>query len=420
MPRFFICYRRQDCVYAAQSLCLFLQSRFGKESVFIDVDSMPVGVDFRQHIRDTVTRCDAVLAIIGDKWLASSSIVDGTEVRRLDDPLDFVRLEIAMALTAKVPVVPILVDGAPMPKESELPEDLRDLAYRNAAELRPGRDYAVHLERLVSDLDRLVSGMSATGTTAIPSITPIAALSIDLQLAPIPAGEFLMGSADDDATGYLEERPRHRVVISKAFYFGLTPVTYDQFVAVTGTKPSHYTDGRRPVASVTWLEAIEFCNHLSQRDGLPPYYRITDGAEVFRKGGAGYRLPSEADWEYACRAGSTGIRWFPEHELDRCAWHHGNAEGRTHRVGRKDANPWGVHDILGNVWEWCWDRYLENYYQQSPLVDPAGPNVGRERVLRGGSFGDRATVLRSANRFQLAESSRLDNVGFRVAKDATR
>ena len=153
MTKIFISYRHIDSGYVADTLCEKLQERFGEDSVFFDIDSIPIGVDFREHIGNAVSQCDLLLVIIGDRWLNAKSKKGG---RRLDDPADYVRIEIEAALKRGIPVVPVLVDKAKMPAESDLPASLGQIAYRNASELRSGRDFRSHTKQLINGLVKLI------------------------------------------------------------------------------------------------------------------------------------------------------------------------------------------------------------------------------------------------------------------------
>lgn len=165
-------------------------------------------------------------------------------------------------------------------------------------------------------------------------------------------------------------------------WMGVTPVTnaeYEPFVRASGNEPGWWTDGRwngaeQPVVGVTWFDAVDYCNFLSEQAGLRPCY-VRDGDEVTWQAMAdGYRLPTEAEWEYACRAG-TQTRWsFGDDEalLDEHTWFEDDSGGVSQPIGRKRANPWGLHDMHGNVWEWCWDWYKASY-QGMATVDPRGP-----------------------------------------------
>lgn len=249
---------------------------------------------------------------------------------------------------------------------------------------------------------------------------------------PVQPAEFAMGSAKGDPDAADDEKPRHRVRITRPFFLHRTKVTQEEYEAVMGTNPSAFArtgrlaklvkglDTRRhPVESISWLDAVNFCNKKSLRDGLPPYYRI-NGSEVGVLGGPGYRLPTEAEWELACRAGTT-TRWsFGDDPagLDAHAWHAGNSGGITHPVGLKRPNPRGLLDMHGNVSEWCWDRYAADAYRKARLSDPVGSSEGLTRVHRGGGWGDAPTQLRSAARGGLGISYKvLTIVGLRLARD---
>jgi formylglycine-generating enzyme required for sulfatase activity len=239
-----------------------------------------------------------------------------------------------------------------------------------------------------------------------------------IRLKLIPAGEFLMGSSKaDDPDALDDETPRHRVRISRPFYLGLTEVTQGQYRAVTGQSPSRFKGSDDlPVESVSWNEAIQFCNTLSEREGLKPYYQF--GPES-QSGGDGYRLPTEAEWEYACRARTTTRYSFGDDPaaLDAHGWVEDNSNNQTHPVGQKRPNGFGLHDMHGNVWEWCWDGYDAKYYAQSPIDDPRGPPAGAsDRVIRGGCWSVNPQFARSADRYWLTPVDRGIGLGFRLAR----
>ena len=242
-----------------------------------------------------------------------------------------------------------------------------------------------------------------------------------IKLKLIPAGKFLMGSADADKDALDSEKPQHEVRITRPFYLGVHEVTQGQYQAVMGQNPSQFRGSDDlPVEGVSWLDAVRFCNKLSEREGLKPYYRI-GGDAVTIAGGDGYRLPTEAEWEYACRAGTTTRFSFGDDEsaLDQYAWYSANSKDQTHPVGEKQPNAFGLYDMQGNVFEWCWDGYHADYYKQSPANDPQGPERAANRVIRGGSWNYDLRLprfARSAVRGWIVPEGRNCILGFRVAR----
>jgi len=221
--------------------------------------------------------------------------------------------------------------------------------------------------------------------------------SIGMKMVLIPAGEFMMGSPEGE--GGTLERPQHRVRITKPFYLGVYEVTQEQYEKVMGANPSEFLGPTRPVERVTWDGAVNFCRKLGQQEGKS------------------YRLPTEAEWEYACRAGTTTQYGFGDDvsALGEYAWYNKNAKS-THPVGGKRANGWGLYDMHGNVREWCADWHAPGYYAVSPAEDPIGPDSGTTRVLRGGAWTDRPVVLRSGFRDCVKPVTRRSVSGFRAAR----
>ena len=193
-----------------------------------------------------------------------------------------------------------------------------------------------------------------------------------------------MRAADD-------EKPQRKVTISRPFYLGVYEVTQYEYRQVMNDNPSKFKDSELlPVEQVSWLDAVKFCNKLSERERRKPYYKIEDDA-VTILGGNGYRLPTEAEWEYACRPQSpeTATKYpfgDDDDDLSSYAWFDKNSDGKTHPVGQKKPNRWGLYDMQGNVWEWCQDWYSDKYYTFAPESDPPGPASASLRVFRGGGW----------------------------------
>jgi formylglycine-generating enzyme required for sulfatase activity len=227
--------------------------------------------------------------------------------------------------------------------------------------------------------------------------------SIGIKLAFIPAGEFQMGSPDSDSDALGNEKPQHTVRITKPFYLGVTEVTQEQYERVMGTNPSRFKGAQLPVEQVSWEDAVEFCRKLSE---LP--------AE--RSAGRVYRLPTEAEWEYACRAGSKTRYYFGDDAsmLGEHAWYRSTADRKTHPVATKKPNAWGLYDMHGNVWQWCSD-WLMRYYTTTAVSDPTGPATGSYRVARGGGWAVDARLCRSAYRGRGTPDFQSTGFGFRLA-----
>jgi formylglycine-generating enzyme required for sulfatase activity len=221
---------------------------------------------------------------------------------------------------------------------------------------------------------------------------------VKMDLVLIRSGSFMMGDENGDA----EEKPAHKVTIAKPFYLGKYEVTQEQWNAVIGSNRSHYQGATNPVERISWEDCQKFVKKLNEK---------------FAESGVTFSLPTEAQWEYACRGGASTRYSFGDDEasLSEYSWFEGNAGGKTHPVGKKKPNAWGLYDMHGNVWEWCADWYEGNYYEPSPASDPTGQATGSHRVLRGGSWSDGAFNCRSAYRYCLPPWFCVYCYGFRVA-----
>jgi formylglycine-generating enzyme required for sulfatase activity len=238
-------------------------------------------------------------------------------------------------------------------------------------------------------------GQDAQGAWATASLS-----GVTVKLRWCPPGTFWMGSPESEEGRFDDEGPRHEVQLTRGFWLGETPVTQSLWEAVMGSNPSEFQGAERPVEQVSWEDCQQF---LSKANVLQPGLQL--------------RLPTEAEWEYACRAGTTGATWLGSNDagtLNRIAWYEDNSGAETHPVRQKEGNPWGLYDMLGNVWEWCSD--WRDDYSAGRAVDPAGAATGPERVYRGGSWFHGARYARAAHRSASDPGARFDDLGFRLAR----
>ena len=244
----------------------------------------------------------------------------------------------------------------------------------------------------------------------------------------IQGGTFTMGSPANES-GRDSDEVQRQVTVS-SFYMGKYEVTQKEYQEVMGTNPSNFKGDNLPVERVSWFDAVEYCNKRSQKEGLTPAYTISGSGDnrtvTWNRSANGYRLPTEAEWEYACRAGttapfSTGNNiTTSQANYDGNYPYNNNAKGtyreKTTPVGSFQANAWGLHDMHGNVWEWCWDWY--GNYSSGSQTDPIGASSGSNRVWRGGSWNDSAQDVRSAYRNGITPSLRNFDLGFRLLRPA--
>lgn len=271
---------------------------------------------------------------------------------------------------------------------------------------------------------------------------------LGMKFVLIPPGEFTMGSTAEEILESLQfvgnqhwgecvrsEGPRHRVILTQPIYLGMHEVAQQDFEKVMGRNPAAFAKtgydqptaakvagldtSRHPVEGVSWIDAAEFCNKLSEQEKLLPNYNRS-GDQVTMQPGDGYRMPTEAEWEFACRAGSTSKFWTGDRESDlqQAAWIGANADGRTHPVGELKANPWGLFDIHGNVAEWMQDAWDRDYYAMfaaQPALNPRGAEVSNaQRVHRGGDWVSLGCFASSSARGALDPSRLWFTVGVRL------
>ncbi|MBD3221517.1 SUMF1/EgtB/PvdO family nonheme iron enzyme [bacterium] len=289
-----------------------------------------------------------------------------------------------------------------------------------AVDLPPGETLAFAV--------RYTQGNGVSELSNVATVTMPGAPAIPDDCILVPAGTFVMGSPPDEFRRD-EDEAQHEVTLTRAFFIGRHEVTQGQYEDLMGENPSQRQGPTVPVENVSFLDAVRYCNARSLADGLAPAYTIEGETVSWDRDAGGWRLPTEAEWEYACRAGSdsslpngdiTETACNLDFLLDQYGVYCGNDDeddegvgGPSPVMGRRN-NAWGLYDVHGNVFEWCWDWYASD----PPRVDdPAGPVTGVNRVIRGGGWTSQAQACRAANRSQLAPSSLNPAVGFRVARN---
>lgn len=448
MSKIFISYRRDDSAAYAGRLYDRLVSHFGRAHVFMDIDQIEPGEVFDQVIKDKLAAVQVAVVLIGERWL---DIADASEQRRLDNPDDWVRLEITTLLERNIRVIPVLVGAATMPKSTQLPECMIPLTRRHALEIASHPRFHTDADKLIKALEKVVGALSLeppkvpekpekpgflrfaviAGVIGIvliaggylivmpPKTIPIQSATEQLKVAVIepemvhiPPGKFLMGSPGTELGRGSDESPQHEVTITYAFEISKYEVTfeeYDAFAQATNHKlpsDSGWGRGKRPVINVTFHDAQEYVQWFSKQTGKK------------------YRLPTEAEWEYAARAGTQTRYWWGDY----IGYNNANCNGcssewggkQTAPVGLFKANAFGLYDTAGNVWEWtqdCWHDHYDNAPTDGSVWLEKDHGNCTRRVARGGSWLNDPRLLRSADRLRLSAGDALNGLGFRIARD---
>lgn len=238
-----------------------------------------------------------------------------------------------------------------------------------------------------------------------------------IQMVLVEGGTFSMGDTFGD--GNYPEKPAHNVTLSN-FYISEYEVSQKQWIETTGYNPAKIWGDDLPVESVNWNDAYQFCNSRSELEGLQPCYTVSGNVVSCDFSASGYRLPTEAEWEYAARGGknSQNTKYSGGSDPKEVAWFYNNSGNTTHNVGTKKSNELGLFDMSGNVWEFCWDYYSESYYSESATQNPAGPLSGENRVLRGGAWTDDMVFNKVYYRNYYGQRDRGTNVGVRLVRKA--
>jgi len=304
--------------------------------------------------------------------------------------------------------------------EGIMPDDFVSIQYSTNS----GKDWIIATEK-TNGLSYNWRAPIISSDYCLASVSALAHVEkVFLEMVLIPADKFIMGNTGQHI-GYSQEKPEYEVILTQDFFMGIHEVTQFQFQTVMGYNPSTFVNDEFPVNNINWLEAIEFCNRLSDIEGLERSYTINGNNVEWNEFANGYRLPTEAEWEYSARAG-TFTDYFNgsliysqcnplDVNLDEIGWYCGNSNFSTQIVGLKQANGFGLFDMNGNISEWCWDRFSQ--YTNSSKTNPKGGTSGDYRIIRGGSWSEHAENCRSSNRsfdiFNIESSS----YGFRVVRN---
>ena len=404
MSKIFISYRRDDSADITGRIYDRLTDQFGQEAVFMDADSIPFGVDFPVKLDEQVAKCEVFLTVIGQVWMEKRGSKGKS---RLNDPIDFVRIEIESALKRQIPVIPVLVGGATIPTAKQLSDSIKALYYRQGIEVRRDPDFHRDMDRLIEYLKKIpVSGKgpsqrSAKAKQPIPAQPFIARVKAPSRGAPfemvqVPKGPFLYG------------RERVREVIDHDYWIDQYPVTnekYRAFILAGGYRNQRYwsKEGWK-LRAKTKVIAPEYWNDTEWNKADHPVVGVSYYEAEAYATWAGKRLPTEQEWEKAAR-GEDGRKypWGDEFDKERCNSKATDLYCTTPVTRYPDGvSPYGCYDMAGNVWEWCAEWY--------------GEDKG-SRALRGGSWSRDPEDVRVSARDRFGIYFRGDAIGFRLAQD---
>jgi sulfatase modifying factor 1 len=371
--RVFISYAREDRVMAQR---IFHDLKRNGVDPWLDIENLKVGQNWKLEIGKAIENCDYFLALLSSQSVSKRGYVQKELKKALDILGEFPK--------SRIFFIPARLDEC-----EPIDEELKDLHW---VDLFPS--YKEGIAKIIRDIKP-----GKKSETRLVDPGPL--LGTKNQLVRIPGGTFLMGDKDK----------RQFQATIKDFWMDMYPVTQSLYRQVTGKNPSRFKGDDRPVERVAWFDAVKFCNILSGKMDLEPVYKIVGEQVEWQKEKNGFRLPTEAEWEYACRAGTFGDRYGP---IDEIAWYADNSGHSTQGVGRKKPNGFGLYDMLGNVWEWVWDWHGK--YPSEPTDNPSGPDTGSSRVVRGGGWGYDAHSCRSAVRSRVVPGSRYYDLGVRLSR----
>jgi formylglycine-generating enzyme required for sulfatase activity len=405
----FVAYARADEEFRRELLKTLADWK--REGLIVDIWSdreIAPGKEWDDAIKDALNAADLILVLMSRDSIASQYIASVEIVRALERherrearvvPVVIRSCDWTSTKLGRLQAVP--ASAKPLSKYADPDDfwlDVKNELKKVVLELNNARAQAAGAPLPASEIPATLT--SAPEHRAAIGSTPGEVRTNPADGQPyvwIPPGEFLMGASPDNKEAYPDEKPLHRVEITRGFWIGQTPVTVDayrRFVTVTKgqmpKEPSFAQTGRHPVVNVDWNAAAAYCQW------------------------AGGHLPSEAEWEYAARAGNASPRYG---QLEKIAWFDKNAGGATHPVAQLEPNAYGLCDTLGNVWEWCSDWFADSYYKTSPPKDPRGPDKGTSRSLRGGSWYDFAWDARVSFRSRNHPGFRDNNLGFRCVRE---